>query len=132
VDNQRGHKAKVQHIRLNFKPTFYHLLTKSVNQNANLENRLLDTERKTSKDVIKIGSGDVVIGDCFKGPIVIGDPDKSQIANSFVQFVPESNDHGASSCGTLSKHIQLRWCPSSLTHTQKWKLQWLCNQEKRE
>jgi hypothetical protein len=132
VDNRRAHKAKVQHIRLNFKPTFYHLLAKYVNQNVNSKNRLLDTERTTSKGVIKIGSADMVVEDCFKGPIVIGDPDKSQIANSFVQFVPESNDHEASSSGTLSKHIHVRWCLSSLTRTHKWKLQRLHNQEKRE
>src|SRR4026207_2139175 len=44
-----------------------------------------------------------------------------------------ANDHEA--CSTKSaadKYHQPRWCPSSLTHTQKRKLQRLRNKEKKE
>ena len=44
-----------------------------------------------------------------------------------------ANDHEASSSkSTADKYHQPWWCPSGLTHTQKRKLQRLCNKEKRE
>ena len=44
-----------------------------------------------------------------------------------------ANDHEADSSKIVAdKYHQPRWCPSSLTHTQKRKLQRLRNKEKRE
>ena len=44
-----------------------------------------------------------------------------------------SNDHEADiSKNAADKYHQPRWCPSGLTHTQKRKLQRLCNKEKKE
>jgi len=37
-----------------------------------------------------------------------------------------------SSKSAADKYHQPRWCPSGLTHTQKRKLQRLCNKEKKE
>jgi hypothetical protein len=30
-----------------------------------------DAQRNVAKEVIKIGNNDVVMGDCFKGPVII-------------------------------------------------------------
>jgi hypothetical protein len=35
-----------------------------------------------AKEVIKIGNTDVVMGDCFKGPIIINDSAQTQIGNN--------------------------------------------------
>jgi hypothetical protein len=32
-----------------------------------------DAQRNVAKEVIKIGNNDVVMGDCFKGPVIIND-----------------------------------------------------------
>ena len=45
----------------------------------------------------------------------------------------KANDHEAGSSKSVAdKYHQPRWCPSSLTHSQKRKLQRLRNKEKRE
>ena len=81
-----------------------------------------DVKKNTASGVIKIGSNDVVMGDCFKGPIVINGPVQSQVNTSSGLF-PPGNDHEARSNKPDPKYNQPRWCPDGLTHTQKRKLQ---------
>jgi hypothetical protein len=73
--------------------------------------------------VIKIGNNDVVMGDCFKGPIVINGFTQAQVGNNSGFSQPWANDHEASSSKPDPKYQQPWWCPGDLTHTQKRKLQ---------
>jgi hypothetical protein len=39
-------------------------------------------QSNVAKEIIKIGNNDVVMGDCFKGSVVINSPAQAQIGNS--------------------------------------------------
>jgi hypothetical protein len=109
-------KAKLKGKKKNFKPTFDYLLSKYVNQKTESRDRSSKGSATPSlkqdqcrshrsgyvSNVIKIGSMDVIIND--------------QVDNKIL-------DHGASSESLASKYVQLRWCPPSLSHTQKRRLQ---------
>jgi hypothetical protein len=41
-----------------------------------------DEQNSVAKEVIKIGNNDVVMGDCFKGPVIINGSTQTQIGNS--------------------------------------------------
>ena len=79
--------------------------------------------KENTMNVIKIGSNDVVMWDCFKGPIVINGPVQSQVNTSSSLVSPSANDHEASSSKPDPKYNQPRWCPDGLTHTQMRKQQ---------
>jgi hypothetical protein len=64
-----------------------------------------DEQSKVVNEVIKIGSNDVVMGDCFKGPIIINGPAQDQGCSSSKQ----ANDHEASSSKSDPKYHQPRW-----------------------
>jgi hypothetical protein len=80
---------------------------------------------KVFKEVVKIGNNDVVMGDCFKGSVIINGYAQNQIGNSSRSSQPRGNDHETSSSKSDPKYHQPRWCPDGLTHTQKKKLQWM-------
>jgi hypothetical protein len=75
-----------------------------------------------TKEVVKIGRNDVVMGDCFKGLIIINSYTWTQVSNNFGSSQLQANDHDASSSKPNPKYHQPRWCPGGLTHTQKRKL----------
>jgi hypothetical protein len=118
-------KAKVKDKKKNFKPTFDYLLSKYVNQKTESRDRTskgsavpsIKQDRSHShrsgftSNVIKIGSMDVTIND--------------QVDNKIL-------DHGASNKNLASEYMQPRWFPPGLSHTQKWRLQRLRNQESKE
>ena len=80
--------------------------------------------RTTAADIIEIGSMKVVTEELGKGPIVFGDNlVKFKHVPNVVQVAPKANDDEASSSKQLSKYLQLRWCPSSLSHIKKTRLQ---------
>jgi hypothetical protein len=85
-----------------------------------------DAQRSVAKEVIKIGNNNVVMGDCFKGPIIINGSTQAQVGNNSRSSQLRANDHEASSIKSDSKYHQLRWCLGGLTHTQKRKLQRMC------
>jgi hypothetical protein len=78
-------------------------------------------ERATADDVIQISTSQVKLDEEFNGPIVIND-----WANIIMEDV--APDHGEEKIDKVvdSKYLQPRWCPLSLTRTQKRKLQRLC------
>jgi hypothetical protein len=82
-----------------------------------------DAQSNVAKEVIKIGNNDVVMGDCFKGLIIINGFTQAQVGNNSGFSQPQENDHEASSSKLDPKYHQPRWCPGGLTHTQKRKLQ---------
>jgi hypothetical protein len=41
-----------------------------------------DAENSVAKEVIKIGNNDVVMGDCFKGPVIINSSTRAQVSNN--------------------------------------------------
>jgi hypothetical protein len=41
-----------------------------------------DEQNSVAKEVIKIGNNDVVMGDCFKGLVIINGSTQTQIGNS--------------------------------------------------
>jgi hypothetical protein len=88
----------------------------------------VDPERTTSQDIIQIGSMDVYIGEDGKKPIVAN----NKVVTSTPEVFATANDHEASGSGSNSKYFLPRWCPPSLTRTQRRKLQHLRFQEERE
>jgi hypothetical protein len=56
-----------------------------------------DVWNSVAKEVIKIGNNDVVMGNCFKGPIIINGSTQTQIGNNSESSQPRANDHEASS-----------------------------------
>jgi hypothetical protein len=80
-------------------------------------------KNKVVKEVIKILNNDVVMGGCFKGPVIINISAQDQIGNSSEYSHPWANDHEARLSKLDTKYHQPRWCPAGLTHTQKRKLQ---------
>jgi hypothetical protein len=89
-------------------------------------------QRSVASEVIKIGNNDVVMGDCFKGSIIVCGPAQAQVGNSYGPSQPGANDHEANSSKPDPKYHQPRWCLGGLTHTQKRKLQWMHAREKKE
>jgi hypothetical protein len=71
------------------------------------------TQRTTKKDIIKIGTADVVIQEDNKGPMIFGES-----ANTIKTTDP--------------KYSMPRWCPAGLTRSQKRKLQRLRANESQE
>jgi hypothetical protein len=47
-----------------------------------------EVQSSVVNEVIKIGNNDVVMGDCFKGPIIINGSAQTQISNSFEPSQP--------------------------------------------
>ena len=78
------------------------------------------TQRTTKKDIIKIGTADVVIQGDNKGPMIFG----------------ESTNTTEKDTATIKtadpKYSMPRWCPAGLTRSQKRKLQRLRAKESQE
>jgi hypothetical protein len=91
-----------------------------------------NAQSSVAKEVIKIGNNDVVMGDCFKGPVIINGSTQAQVSDNFGSSQPRAKDHTTSSSKPNPKYHQSRWCPGGLTHTQKRKLQWMRAQEKKD
>jgi hypothetical protein len=91
-----------------------------------------DVQRNVAKEVIKIGNNDVVMGDCFKAPVIINNSTQAQFGNNSGFSQPRVNDHEASSSKSDPMYHQPRWCPGGLTHTQKRKLQRMRAREKKD
>jgi hypothetical protein len=70
------------------------------------------TERTTKKDIIKIGTTDVVIQEDHKGPMIFGES-----ANT------TKKEDTATIKTADPKYSMPRWCPAGLTRSQKRKLQ---------
>jgi hypothetical protein len=79
------------------------------------------TERTTKKDIIKIGTTDVVIQENNEGPMIFGES-----AN-----INKKEDTSAIKI-VDPKYSMPRWCPSGLTRSQKQKLQRLRAKENQE
>jgi hypothetical protein len=79
------------------------------------------TERTTKKDVIKIGTADVVIQEDNKGPMIFGES-----ANT------TKKEDMATIKTADPKYSMPRWCPAGLTRSQKRKLQRLRAKESQE
>jgi hypothetical protein len=71
---------------------------------------------------------DVPIEKDSKRPVVLND----QVGTFAQKGSVVTNDHEANGTGSNSKYFLLRWCPPSLTHTQRRKLQRLRLREKKE
>jgi hypothetical protein len=56
-----------------------------------------DAQSSVAKEVIKIDNNDVVMGGCFKGPIIINGSTQAQVGNNSKSPQPRANDHEASS-----------------------------------
>jgi hypothetical protein len=91
-----------------------------------------DAQSSVTKEVIKIDNNDVVMGDCFRWPIIINGSTQAQVGDNSGSSQPHAKDHEASSSKLDSKYHQPRWCPGGLTHTQKRKLQRMCAREKKD
>jgi hypothetical protein len=78
-----------------------------------------DAQSSVAKEVIKIDNNDVVMGDCFKGPVIINDSTQAHVGNISESSQPRANDHEASLRKLDPKYHQPRWCPGGLTHTKK-------------
>jgi hypothetical protein len=91
-----------------------------------------DAQSSVAKEVFKIGNNDVVMGDCFKGLVIINGSAQAQVGNNSVSSQPRANDHEASSSKPDPKYHQPRWCPGGLSHTQKRKLQRMRAREKKD
>jgi hypothetical protein len=79
------------------------------------------TERTTKKDIIKIGSADVIIQENNEGPMIFGES-----ANT-------TKKEDTTTIKTVDpKYSMPRWCPSGLTRSQKRKLQRLRAKESQE
>jgi hypothetical protein len=79
------------------------------------------TERTTKKDIIKIGTTDVVIHENNEGPMIFGESantNKKEDTTAIKKLDP--------------KYSMPRWCPSGLTRSQKRKLQHLRAKENQE
>jgi hypothetical protein len=70
------------------------------------------TGRMTKKDIIKIGTADVVIQEDNKGPMIFGES-----ANT------TKKEDMATIKAADPKYSMPRWCPAGLTRSQKRKLQ---------
>jgi nitrogen regulatory protein PII len=77
-----------------------------------------EVERTTTDDVIQIGTNQVKIGKLFDGPIVVVDQVEKVMEDAAPDCKEEKTDKVID-----SKYLQPRWCPLSLTRTQKRKLQ---------
>jgi hypothetical protein len=79
------------------------------------------TQRTTKKDIIKIGTADVVIQGDNKGPMIFGES-----ANT-------TKKEDTTTIKTVDpKYSMPRWCPAGLTRSQKRKLQRLRAKESQE
>ena len=87
----------------------------------------VDSGKTTAGDVVKIGDVNVVVKDVGKKPMVF-----VKSAQTDFQKHVLANDHEASSSSSVSKYHQPRWCPPSLCHSQKRRLQCLRCQEQKE
>ena len=79
------------------------------------------TERTTKKDIIKIGTTDVVIQKESEGPMIFGESANTNKTEDTVVFKIAD-----------PKYSMPRWCPAGLTRSQKRKLQRLRAKENRE
>jgi hypothetical protein len=79
------------------------------------------TERTTKKDIIKVGTTDIVIQEDSKGPIIFGES-----ANT------TKKEDTATIKAADPKYSMPRWCPAGLTRSQKRKLQRLRAKESQE
>jgi hypothetical protein len=77
-----------------------------------------EIERTTTNDVIQIGTNQVKLSEEFSRPIIIND----QADTIMEDVIPDCRKEKADKV-VDSKYLQPRWCPPSLTHTQKRKLQ---------
>jgi hypothetical protein len=81
--------------------------------------------------VITISNNDVVMGDCFKGPVIINGSTQAQVGDNSRSSQPRAKDHEACSSKPDPKYHQPRWRPGGLTHTKR-KLQWIHAWEKKD
>jgi hypothetical protein len=65
-------------------------------------------QSNVAKEIIKIGNNDVVVGDCFKGPVIINGSAQAQISNSSGFSQLQANNYEASSSKPDPKYHQLR------------------------
>jgi hypothetical protein len=79
------------------------------------------TERITKKDVIKIGTADVVIQEDNKGPMIFGE-----------SAITTKKEDTTTIKTADPKYSMPRWCPAGLTRSQKRKLQRLRAKENQE
>jgi ribosomal protein S2 len=86
-----------------------------------------EIERTTTDDVIQIGTSQVKLGKEFGGPIIIDELVDTVMEEAAPEHGEEKTDKVVD-----SKYLQPRWCPPSLTRTQKCKLQCLQFVEMRE
>jgi hypothetical protein len=86
-----------------------------------------EIERTTIDDVNRIGTSQVKLNEEFNKPIIIDD----QVDTVMEDVAPDREGEKANKV-VDSKYLQPRWCPPSLTRTQKQKLQWLRRAEMRE
>jgi hypothetical protein len=56
----------------------------------------------------------------FNEPIVINDR-----ADTIMEDVSPDRREEKTNKVVVSKYLDPRWCPPGLTHTEKWKIQWL-------
>jgi hypothetical protein len=77
-----------------------------------------EIERTITNDVIRIGPSQVKLSGEFNEPIVIDD----QVDIVMKDVAPNHKEEKANKIMD-SKYLQPRWCPPSLTRTQKRKLQ---------
>jgi len=87
----------------------------------------VDYGKTTIDKVVKVDDVNVVIKDVGKKPMVFG-----KSAQNDSQKCLLANDHEASSSNSASKYHQPRWCPPSLSHSQKRRLQRLRLHEQKE
>jgi hypothetical protein len=78
------------------------------------------TQRTTKKDIIKIGTADVVIQGDNKGPMIFGESDNTTKKDTTTIKTADP------------KYSIPRWCPAGLTRSQKRKLQRLRAKESQE
>jgi hypothetical protein len=78
------------------------------------------TQRTTKKDIIKIGTADVVIQEDNKGPMIFGE--STNITKKDTATIKTADP----------KYSMPRWCPAGLTRSQKRKLQRLRAKESQE
>jgi hypothetical protein len=56
-----------------------------------------DVQTSVAKEVIKIGNNEVVMGNCFKGSVIINGSTQAPVGNNSRSSQPRANDHEASS-----------------------------------
>jgi hypothetical protein len=79
------------------------------------------TQRTTKKDIIKIGTADVVIQGDNKGPMIFGESANTTKKEDTITIKTAD-----------PKYCMPRWCPAGLTRSQKRKLQRLRAKESQE